>query len=47
MFCYPELATSATGYVAFPYDIVLGDEHYAQGAAVYSVAAKKWKTIGD
>jgi hypothetical protein len=46
-FCAPEFAVTSSGYIAFPYDIVLGDEHYAQGAAVYSVAAKKWKTIGD
>lgn len=46
-FCYPELATSTTGYIAFPYEIVLGDEHYLQGAAVYSAASKQWRTIGD
>lgn len=46
-FCSPELACTASGFIAFPYEIVLGDEHYLQGAAVYSVTSKKWKTLGD
>jgi hypothetical protein len=46
-FCNSELTATAPGLIAFPYEIVLGDEHYLQGAAVYSAAAKQWKTIGD
>ncbi|CAN5222064.1 hypothetical protein BH09BAC5_BH09BAC5_22730 [soil metagenome] len=46
-YCAPELSTTSNGYIAFPYEIVLGSEHYLQGAAVFSDATKKWKTIGD
>lgn len=46
-FCSPSLTATATGLIAFPYEIVLGDEHYLQGAAIYSTATKQWKTIGD
>jgi hypothetical protein len=46
-FCTPALTATAPGFIAFPYEIVLGDEHYLQGAAVYSAATKQWKTIGD
>jgi hypothetical protein len=46
-FCDPELATTTKGYIAFPYEIVLGDEHYLQGIQIYSTASSKWKSIGD
>ena len=46
-FCLPELAATTTGFIAFPYEIMLGDEHYLQGAAVYSTSSHQWKTIGD
>lgn len=46
-FCNMDLTATAPGLIAFPYEIVLGDEHYLQGAAVYSAATKQWKTIGD
>ncbi|HET6989962.1 MAG TPA: hypothetical protein VFJ43_01505 [Bacteroidia bacterium] len=46
-FCFPELAATTPGFIAFPYEIALGDEHYLQGAAVYSASSKQWKTIGD
>lgn len=46
-FCTPGLTATTTGLLAFPYEMVLGDEHYLQGAAVYSVATKQWKTVGD
>ncbi len=46
-FCFPEQAVSAPGHVAFPYEMVLGEEHYLQGVAVWSQPAGKWKTVGD
>jgi hypothetical protein len=46
-FCFPEQAVSAPGHIAFPYEMVLGEEHYLQGVAVWSQAAGKWKTVGD
>ncbi len=46
-FCDPDLAVTANGYIAFPYEIVLGQEHYLQGVQVYSSATTQWKSIGD
>lgn len=46
-FCAPGLTVTANGFIAFPYEIVLGDEHYLQGAAVYSATTKQWKTVSD
>ncbi len=46
-FCAPGLIATTTGFIAFPYEIVLGDEHYLQGAAVYSASTKQWKTVAD
>jgi hypothetical protein len=46
-FCDPFAATTAEGLIAFPFEIAMGEEHYLQGAAVWSAAAAKWKTIGD
>ena len=46
-FCAPSLSASTTGFIAFPYEIVLGEERYLQGAAVYSSVTKQWKTVGD
>jgi hypothetical protein len=46
-FCAPGLTATANGFIAFPYEIVLGDEHYLQGAAVYSADTKQWKTVSD
>jgi hypothetical protein len=46
-FCDPASAVGINGYIAFPYEIVMGGEHYLQGAAVWSAAGDKWKTIGD
>lgn len=46
-FCAPGLTATTNGFIAFPYEIVLGDEHYLQGAAVYSATTKQWKTVSD
>lgn len=46
-FCDPFAASAVNGFVAFPYEISMGGEHYLQGAAAYSAATGKWKTIGD
>ncbi len=46
-FCSPEFSTTTNGFIAFPYEMVLGDEHYLQGAAVYSTTTKQWKTFSD
>jgi hypothetical protein len=46
-YCLPGLTATTTGFIAFPYEMVLGDEHYLQGVAVYSATAKQWKTVSD
>ncbi|MDQ3109264.1 MAG: hypothetical protein M3R17_05175 [Bacteroidota bacterium] len=46
-YCFPGLTATTTGFIAFPYEMVLGEEHYLQGVAVYSEVTKKWKTVGD
>ena len=46
-YCDPGQAVSVSGLIAFPYEIVLGDEHYLQGYAVWSSATNKWKNLGD
>ncbi|HTL81598.1 MAG TPA: hypothetical protein VL651_07830 [Bacteroidia bacterium] len=46
-YCDPSQAVSTNGLIAFPYEIVLGDEHYLQGYAVWSSATGKWKNLGD
>lgn len=46
-FCDPDYAVTAKGYIAFPYEIVLGEEHYLQGIQIYSTATAQWKSIGD
>jgi hypothetical protein len=46
-FCDPDYAVTAKGYIAFPYEIVLGDEHYLQGIQIYSTVAGQWKSVGD
>ncbi|MEO5644125.1 MAG: hypothetical protein ABIQ40_04180 [Bacteroidia bacterium] len=46
-FCSPGLIATTNGFIAFPYEIVLGEEHYLQGAAVYSATTKQWKTVSD
>jgi hypothetical protein len=46
-YCTPGSTVTTAGHIAFPYEIVLGDEHYLQGAAVYSAVSKQWKTVCD
>ena len=46
-FCDPFAVETANGAIAFPYEIVLGGEHFLQGIAVWTSQAGKWKTIGD
>lgn len=46
-FCEPLAAKTANGAIAFPYEIVLGGEHFLQGVAVWTSQAAKWKTTGD
>jgi hypothetical protein len=46
-YCFPGSTATTPGFIAFPYEMVMGDEHYLQGVAVYSAAAKQWKTVGD
>ena len=46
-FCNPDLAVTTNGYIAFPYEIVLGHDRYLQGVQVYSSATSKWKSVGD
>ncbi|HEU4717875.1 MAG TPA: hypothetical protein VFU15_08570, partial [Bacteroidia bacterium] len=46
-YCDPSLASTGTGVIAFPYEMVLGGDHYLQGAAVWCASSSKWKTVGD
>lgn len=46
-YCDPFTASVADGFIAFPYEIALGEEHYLQGAAAWSSVSGKWKTVGD
>lgn len=46
-FCDPFTVETHSGVIAFPYEIVLGGEHFLQGLAVWTEQSAKWKTIGD
>lgn len=46
-FCDPFATETENGAIAFPYEIVLGGEHFLQGVAVWTAESAKWKTIGD
>lgn len=46
-FCTPKLAVATDGGIAFPYEIMMGQERYLQGAAYWSAETSKWKTTGD
>ncbi|MBI3510370.1 MAG: hypothetical protein HY064_06880 [Bacteroidetes bacterium] len=46
-FCDPATAVSTKGLIAFPYEIVLANEHYLQGYMVWSSATTKWQSFGD
>jgi hypothetical protein len=46
-FCTPKLAVATEGGIAFPFEIVMENERYLQGAAYWSAETSKWKTTGD
>jgi hypothetical protein len=46
-FCTPKLAVATADGIAFPYEIVMENERYLQGASYWSAETSKWKTAGD
>ncbi|MGL4597056.1 MAG: hypothetical protein ACRCYO_05995 [Bacteroidia bacterium] len=46
-FCDPELARTAPGCIAFPFEMVFENDHFIQGAAAWTSDSEKWKTLSD
>jgi hypothetical protein len=46
-FCTAKLAVACEGAIAFPFEMVMEQERYLQGANYWTKEASKWKTAGD
>lgn len=46
-FCTPKLAVACEGAVAFPYELVMEQDRYLQGASYWTKESNKWRTAGD
>lgn len=43
--CRPDNAKTISGYAAFQSEIVMGEDRYPQGVAVWNTTTKKWMTL--